>query len=92
MAHQSAGSSQLLPRQWPRHARSAVLHVISLALTAMTVVRGRWDNSRHRAMRQTSEMERLREEILLLREEIRVKDQRMASLAPTRRPLSFPKT
>jgi putative transposase len=52
----------------------------------MTVVRGRWDNSRHRAMRQTSEIERLREEILLLREEIRVKDQRMASLAAGRRP------
>ncbi len=86
MAHQSAGTSQLLPKQWPRHARSAVLHVISLASTAMTVVRARWDKSRHRAVRQAVEIEKLRNEIALLREEIRLKDLRMASLAPARRP------
>jgi hypothetical protein len=74
------------PKSWPRVARAAVLHAVSLASTAMAVVRGRAVDSRRRQVRQHAEIERLHNEITLLREELHLKDARMGAVPPPRRP------
>ncbi len=84
-------SGQLsLPKSWPRHIQSAVLHVISLAQYAMSHARG-WAedsiNPRHRLSAQT---DRLKTEIALLREELRIKDARMARIPAQLRPRYLP--
>jgi hypothetical protein len=79
-------AEHLLPKSWPEHARAAVLHAISLASTAMTIVLGRWQCSDCRSTRRAGEIDALRTEVTLLHEEVRIKDGRMASLAAARRP------
>ena len=75
-----------LPTSWPKHAKAATLHVISLAHFALTHVRGWAANSPIHRVRLAAERDRLDSEVALLREEIRIKDARMASLMPHRRP------
>jgi hypothetical protein len=77
-------SDPVFPTTWPRVARRAVLHVISLAATAVAVVRGRAIDSRSRHVRRNAEVEQLRNEIMLLREELRLKDARLGAVPPTR--------
>lgn len=74
-----------LPRAWKAQVRSAVLHVFSLAHAAIAEARGRVGET-GTAARLRIDNERLRQQIALLREEIRIKDARMAQLAPQRRP------
>lgn len=75
-----------LPKSWPKHAKAATLHVISLAHFVLTHVRGFAVNSPIHRVRLAAERDRLDSEVALLREEIRIKDARMAALAPHRRP------
>ena len=75
-----------LPSSWPEHAKAATLHVISLAHFALTQVRGWAANSPIHRVRLTAELDQLNSEVAMLREEIRIKDARMATLAPHRRP------
>ena len=74
-----------LPKSWPRYVKSAVLHTISLAHYAIVCARGRAKGSDGSQERFWSENERLREECNLLREEIRIKDSRMAQIPPHKR-------
>ena len=80
MSRRTITSDVLFPKPWPQVARSAVLHAIFLASRAVTIVRARAISSRLARLRQATEVERLRNEILLLREELRIKDGRMASV------------
>ena len=66
-----------LPGKWTAHVRSAVLHVIGLAQYATVYTRSWAADSRNARMRLKAENERLREEVALLAEEIRIKDSRM---------------
>ena len=75
-----------LPPSWPKHAKAATLHVISLAHFVLTHVRGWAANSPIHRVRLAAECDRLESEVAMLREEIRIKDARMAALAPHRRP------
>ena len=75
-----------LPKSWPRHVKSAVLHVISLAHYAIVRARGRAESRAGSHERFLAENERLSEECALLREEIRIKDLRMAQIPPQKRP------
>ena len=75
-----------LPTGWPDSVRSAVIYVISLAHYAMACTRGWAANSINARVRLAAENSQLKQEIQLLREEIRVKDARMAKIAPRRRP------
>ncbi len=75
-----------LPKSWPRHVKSAVLHVISLAHFAIVHARGRAEGSGGSQDRFWSENERLNEEYALLREEMRIKDFRMMQIPPQNRP------
>jgi hypothetical protein len=77
--------SVTLPTSWPKHAKTATLHVISLAHFVLTHVRGFAVNSPIHRIRLAAERDRLDSEVALLREEIRIKDARMAAMAPHRR-------
>ena len=75
-----------LPKHWAKHVGSAVLHVISLAQYA-AVYSCSWavDNMNGR-VRLYAERDRAHQEFALLREAMRIKDARMACIAPLRRP------
>ena len=75
-----------LPKSWPKHAKAATLHVISLAHFVLTHVRGFAVNSPIQRVRLAADRDRLDSEVALLREEIRIKDARMAAMEPHRRP------
>ena len=63
-----------LPRGWPRGLRSAAVHAVSIAEFALTTALGWAARSLNPRLRLRAELERLRNEVLLLREEIRIKD------------------
>ena len=75
-----------LPKIWPRHVKLAVLHAISLAHYALIYGRGRTMSSIHPRVCLSAQNERLREECALLREEMRIKDTRMAQIPPHKSP------
>ena len=72
-----------LPKSWNKHVRSSLLHVISLAQFAVAYTRGWAANSINPRLREKSELTAI---VALLREEIRIKDTRMARISPHRRP------
>lgn len=82
----SRASTLPLPHGWPRRARSAVVHAISLATASLTSARGWASESWNPRVRLNEENLGLRGEIALLREELRVKDARMARIPAQRRP------
>jgi putative transposase len=75
-----------LPKAWPRLARSAVVHAVSMASVAFTVSRARAENHYLAKIRLQAENDRLRREVALLNEEIRIKDARMEKVPAQRRP------
>jgi len=66
-----------LPVSWLQHARSAILHVISLAQFALAYTRGWAVNSQVPRVRLKAENDRLWQQVAMLTEEIRIKDARM---------------
>ncbi len=78
--------SMPLPRRWPKQPRAAVLQVVALAHAALTQARGWCANSSLARVRLAAENERLRAEVALLVEELRIKDARLAAIPPQRRP------
>ena len=83
-------SSASLPAGWPASVKSAVLHVISLAQFAAAHTRGWAANSINARVRLKAELNHAKQEIAVLREEIRIKDARMAHIPPHRRPFYPP--
>jgi transposase InsO family protein len=75
-----------LPKSWTKHVRSAVLQVISLAQFAAVYTRSWAVDSVNGRVRLRAELDRANHEVSLLREEMRIKDARMASIDPHRRP------
>jgi len=69
------------PARWRRAVRTAVLQVIALAGYAIARARGK-----NALKPRRTEIDRLRQELALLREELRIKDARMTHLPPARRP------
>src|SRR5262245_54504517 len=57
-----------LPAAWPKHARAAVLHAISLAAAALTATRGWAAGQLSPRVRLRAANERLEQEIAHLRE------------------------
>src|SRR5438105_1812032 len=68
----------LLPKSWPAKVRSAMLHVVSLAKYAAVYTRS-WAADCPKARVR---VECTQEDNALLREGIRIKDARMASIPP----------
>ena len=81
-----------LPKKWPEHIKSAVIHAIALAATAFTAVSGSAATRRSKAARLQALLNKAKHEIALLREEIRLKDARFSRVNPHRRPHYRPKT
>ena len=75
-----------LPKHWPRRVRSAAIHAIALARLALTTSRGQANS----ADPGSGRISRLDEEILLIKEEMRIKDHRMAGIPAHRRPHYLP--
>ncbi len=71
-----------LPRQWPEHVKSGILHAISLASVALTIARSRATSRR----RLQAELEQATGEFALLREEFLIKDGRWERSRSRRRP------
>ncbi len=71
-----------LPKQWPEHVKSGILHAISLASVALTIARSRATSRR----RLQAEVEQANAEIALLREELYIKDGRWERSRSRRRP------
>jgi len=80
-----------LPKSWTTHVRSAMLHVISLAQFATAHTRSWAAGSVNQRVRLKAENSRLQQECAHLREEIRIKDARIAQISPQRRPHYPPK-
>ena len=62
----------ILPDSWPESVRVAMLHVISLAHAAITYSRSWCADSPLARVRLKGQLEQARDEISLLREEIRI--------------------
>ena len=62
-----------LPRHWPRRVKSAMVQAISLAQYALAYTRSWAVNSPVVRARLKAENDRLKQEIALLNEEIRIK-------------------
>jgi putative transposase len=75
-----------LPKGWQGCVKSAVLHTIALAHYAIVYARAWAADSINARVRLAAENDRLYEECALLREELRIKDTRIAQIAPQRRP------
>jgi len=75
-----------LPKGWQDCVQSAVLHAIALAHYAIVYARAWAADSINARVRLAAENDRLHEACALLREELRIKDTRMAQIAPQRRP------
>ncbi len=74
------------PKGWPRRVRSAVIHAISLAHASLVLARSSAANSWNARIRLKADNDRLRQEVALLAEELRIKDSRMARIPAQRRP------
>jgi predicted RNA polymerase sigma factor len=75
-----------LPKNWTGHVKSAMLHVIALAQYAITYSRSWAADSINTRVRQAAEIDQLRQEVLLQKEENRIKDARIALIDPRHRP------
>jgi len=75
---------------WPRRARAAALHAVSLAHSAITCSRGWCADSPLRRVQLQGQLDQAKTEIALLREELRIKDGRMSRIEPHRRPFYPP--
>ena len=75
-----------LPKGWHRRVKSAMLHVISLTQYSMAYTRGWAVNSPIARMRLKAENDQLKQDLVLLKEEIRIKDARMNRIDPLKRP------
>jgi hypothetical protein len=75
-----------LPKQWPAHVKSGILHAISLASVTLLYARGRATGRR----RLRVQLEEANTEISLLRGELNIKDGRWARSRSRRRPHYIP--
>ena len=79
-----------LPRNWPTSVKSSVLHAIALAHYAIVFTRSWAADSSNARVRLRSQLDRAMQEVALLREQMRIKDTRMVSIPPHRRPFYPP--
>jgi hypothetical protein len=75
-----------VPDGWPAHVKSALLHCIAMAHLAIIHARGWATHTFTGRLRLAVQLEQARSEISQLQEEIRIKDARMESIDPHRRP------
>ena len=69
-----------LPKDWPQHIKLAVIHSVALSHRAITFSRSFAINSSIERVRLAGELDRVQNEMALIREELRIKDARMTKL------------
>ena len=79
-----------LPRHWSRQVKSAILHVISLAHWSLIHSHSWAADSPLKRVQLAGELSQARQDIALLREEVRIKDTHMARIHPHQRPFYPP--
>ena len=79
-----------LPRNWPKHVRAAMPHVVSLAHYAVTRSRSWAADSPLKRVQLKAELDRTAEQLSILEETVRIKDARMSRIPAHKR--SFPPT
>ena len=79
-----------VPRQWPSCIKSAFIHTISLASAVFTSTQALGSKRKASATRSKAELAQTYHEIALLREEMRIKDERFRRISPHRRPYYSP--
>ena len=75
-----------LPKQWPNRIKSAVVHAVSLAQYAVTTAHAQMAKTGDASSRLRRKIERLERELAVVREEMRIKDCRLARIPSLRRP------
>jgi len=75
-----------LPRGWPKLARAAIVQLVGIAHVALTRTRTWCADSRLARVRLRGRVDRLEQEVALLREELRIKDARLARIPAHERP------
>ncbi len=75
-----------LPKGWRGCVKPAILHAIALAHYAIVYARAWAADSINARVRLAAEKDRFYEECALLREELRIKNTRIAQITPQRRP------
>jgi transposase InsO family protein len=75
-----------IPRNWSASIQAAILQVIALAQYSLAYSRSWATNSPNERLRLTAKTDQLHQEVALLREEIRIKDLRMATIPAACRP------
>ena len=75
-----------LPKYWNHNLQAAVLHVISLAHLAIIYARGWAANSINARVRLQAKLEEAENKILLLQEELQIKDSRFSRIEIKNRP------
>jgi len=78
--------SLTVPKNWTKAIQAAGLQVIALAQHALSYTRSSAANSPNARIRLTAKADQLDQEVALLREELRIKDARMAEIPAARRP------
>ena len=80
-----------LPPQWPQLAADALVHAVAMARIAIAQVHGGFAGSPVARIRLRSQNERLRSELAQLREQVRIKDARLARIPASNRPRYLPR-
>ena len=75
-----------LPRAWPKVACAALVQLMGIAHVALTRSRSWCVDSRLARVRLRGRVDRLEQEVALLREELRIKDARLARIPAQERP------
>jgi len=75
-----------LPSHWPCRVRSAIVHAVSMANVAFTIVRAHAERHFDARVRLQAELDQRDREISLLHEKLRIKDARMERVPAQRRP------
>jgi transposase InsO family protein len=75
-----------LPQDWPKLVKSALLHALALQRVALLALRAHLENCLDPCARLMAQNERLREQLSLRDEELRIKDARMAQIPVHNRP------
>jgi len=79
-----------LPKNWPVHIKSSILHTISLTSTAFTSICGWTAKRADKIARLQAELENAKSEVALLSEEMSTKYARLGRIPSHRRPYYRP--
>jgi transposase InsO family protein len=74
----------ILLKSWPKQVKSVLIHIISMARIAMLYARSRCLKNKSGLI--AGQLEQAKDEINLLREELRIKDARLNRISPNHRP------